>query len=391
MSVAARRSHQEVTAAQDDLSQGETRNMADKRELTISIIIKALNEERHIAAVIESALAALSDLDGEVILADAASTDRTVEIAQRYPITIVQLSRTEDRSCGAGAQLGFQYSRGRYLCLIDADMRIYDGFLPAAIRFLETNPTVGGVGGALFERNTTNLEFAQRANRTDPERGSGPVTRLNGSGVYRRSAVESIGYLTDRNLHGGEELDLGARLHAGGWPLMRIDHPAIDHYGHAGNAYRLLLRRLKNRNSAATGELLKAALGRKHFWFLLRNDNCWVLHLLVIGWWLAIAATWLATDGLLSALAVAAVFLFPLVAMALRWRSWRNGLYSVAAWNVFAFSFLPGFLRPRVQPTDWIDSRVIKEASPGIGAAPIPSTAKRSPRPIMATPATQRI
>ena len=48
---------------------------------TVSIIIKALNEERGIAAAFESALAALPELGGEVILADCASNDRTVEIA----------------------------------------------------------------------------------------------------------------------------------------------------------------------------------------------------------------------------------------------------------------------------------------------------------------------
>jgi glycosyltransferase involved in cell wall biosynthesis len=117
--------------------------MLTRLEPMVSIIIKALNEERHIAATIESALAALAGIDGEVILADAASTDRTVEIAERYPIQIVRLGRIEDRSCGAGAQLGYQYSRGEYLCLIDGDMRLHRGFIQAAVQFLRDNPAVG--------------------------------------------------------------------------------------------------------------------------------------------------------------------------------------------------------------------------------------------------------
>ena len=50
--------------------------MPEKLQPTVSIIIKALNEERHIAAAIESALAALGGIDGEVILADGGSRDR---------------------------------------------------------------------------------------------------------------------------------------------------------------------------------------------------------------------------------------------------------------------------------------------------------------------------
>src|ERR1700722_11538071 len=199
--------------------------MPEKPKPTVSIIIKALNEERHIAAAIESALAALGGIDGEVILADGGSGDRTIELARRYPIKIVQLNNIRDRSCGAGAQLGFQYSSGRYLCLVDGDMQLHGGFLAAALQFLERNPAVGGVGGFVIDREISNLEFEQRTKRHDPDRRVGPVTRLNGCGVYRRSAIEAIGYLTDRNLHGGEELDLGARLHAGGWTLARIDHP----------------------------------------------------------------------------------------------------------------------------------------------------------------------
>src|SRR5579872_4854938 len=100
---------------------------------SISIIIKALNEERHIAAAIESALAAIEGIDGEVILADSASTDRTVAIAASYPVKVVSLRRMEDRSCGAGVQLGYQYSTGRYVCLIDGDMRLDRDFVAAAI------------------------------------------------------------------------------------------------------------------------------------------------------------------------------------------------------------------------------------------------------------------
>ena len=58
---------------------------------TVSVIIKVLNEQANIAAAIESALAAVTGLDGEVILADSGSTDRTLAIASDYPIRIVQL------------------------------------------------------------------------------------------------------------------------------------------------------------------------------------------------------------------------------------------------------------------------------------------------------------
>jgi glycosyltransferase involved in cell wall biosynthesis len=335
--------------------------MSGQLSPTVSIIIKALNEERHIASAIESALRALDETGGEVILADAASTDRTVEIARRYPIKIVRLNNIEDRSCGAGAQLGFQYSKGQYLCLMDGDMRLHGGFLPAAIRFMQANPNAAGVGGIIVERETGNAEFAQRANRQDPDRRPGTVTRLDCGGVYRRSAIEALGYITDRNLHAGEELDLGARLHAQRWVLARIAVPAIDHHGHAGSAFRLLLRRFRTRLSFGMGELLRAAIGRPHIWFVLRHDRKLPLAILVVCWWSALVTTPLVLGRFSALVCVTILTLFPIVAMSFRWGSLYDGLYSVAAWNLFAVSFFPGFMRPRISPTAWIESSVIQE------------------------------
>src|SRR5205085_2839664 len=138
--------------------------------------------------------------------------------------------RTEDRSCGAGAQLGYQYSAGEYVCLIDGDMRLHQGFLPAAIQALEQNPNLAGVGGIIVEREEDNLEYVKRAGSSDPDRQPGFVTRLDCGGVYRRSAIETVGYLADRNLHGWEEFELGARIHAQARSLARINHPAVDHF-----------------------------------------------------------------------------------------------------------------------------------------------------------------
>jgi len=340
--------------------------MLEKPQPTVSVIIKALNEERRIAVAIESALASLGDIDGEVILADGGSSDRTVEIARSYPITIVQLNSVADKSCGSGAQLGFQYSRGRYLCLMDGDMRLHDGFLAAAVRFLDDHPAVAGVGGTVIECEIASLEFEQRSRRNDPDRRPGTVTRLNGSGVYRRPAIESIGYLTDRNLHGAEELDLAARLRAQGWTLARIDHPAVDHHGHTENAYYLLFRRMVTRNACATGEIFRAALGRPYFWFVVGEDNNTLLCVLVAAWWATIGLVPFVVGGISAMAAGAGLVVLPFAAMSLRWRSLRYGLYSVTAWNVYALSFLPGLIRSRAAPANWIDSSVLQEVAPAI-------------------------
>jgi glycosyltransferase involved in cell wall biosynthesis len=333
--------------------------MSKQQRPTVSIIIKALNEERHIASAIESALAALGKIDGEVILADGGSNDRTVDTARQYPIVIVRLNRSEDRSCGSGAQLGYQYSRGRYLLLMDGDMRLHPGFVPAAIETLRRNPGLAGVGGVLSEPSVVNEEYEQRRKRHNPDSRVGRVTRLDSSGLYRRAAIESIVYLTDRNLHGAEEFDLGARLHSAGWALAKIDRPIVHHEPHRGSAYRLLLRRVFNRNAFAPGELIRAATGCRHFGFVIRHSRQWLVCLLVTGWWITVLTT-LALPGWVSVFTAGGMLLFTFVGMSLRWRSVRLGVYSVAAWNAVALCFWPGLLRARIPPASWIESTVLQ-------------------------------
>ena len=335
----------------------------------ISIVIKALNEERHIAAAIESAIAALEEMRGEIvgeiILADSASTDRTVEIAAHYPIKIVMLRHAAERSCGTGVQLAYQYSKGDFVCLIDGDMALHKGFLAAAVEFLVANPRFAGVGGLIVERETKNVEYVKRARDQGADLLPGEVTRLDCGGVYRRAAIESVGYLGDRNLHGSEELELGARLRAQDWKLARLPVEAIDHHGHTGNGYALLRRRWTSRFAFSTGELLRATFGTTAFPLVLRK-LCWELFLFaaVYAWWLClIAAPFLTGSYATAAAAVAAVALIPFATMALRCRSLSLGIYSVAAWNVYAAGLMPGLLRRRVDPTGWIDSVVIREAA----------------------------
>jgi hypothetical protein len=116
------------------------------------------------------------------------------------------------------------------------------------------------------------------------------------------------------------------------------------------------------RYSWGTGEVLRAACGQSHFWFVVRNDKNVHVCALVALWWMSVAASGLALTGLNAVIAIGMLVTLPVATMSLRWGSIRHGLYSVAAWNLYAWSFLPGFARSRVSPTRWIDSTVVKHA-----------------------------
>ena len=333
--------------------------------MSVSIIIKALNEEMHIAAAIESALAGLaaaglSGTEGEVILADGGSTDRTVAIASGYPIKIAKLSNPSERSCGVGPQLGFQYAKGDHIALIDGDMVLSPHFLREGLACLDAHPAMGGVSGLIREMRLTSIEFERRQKRVSPELMAGPVDRLNAGGLYRRAAIESVGVLSDRNLHAYEEFELGSRLRFAGWTMLRLPTPFVDHYGHTTGGYKLLWRRYTSRYLFGIGEVLRGALGRPHFRATLRA-------LPEVRLWLGVYAGWLAAClALVTIPSVALAFtvilglaLAPIATLALRYRSIKLGVYAFVAWNAHAVGMAFGFLRPRVPADLWIASHVI--------------------------------
>jgi glycosyltransferase involved in cell wall biosynthesis len=326
---------------------------------TLSIIIKALNEEESIDAAIRSALAAVEPFSGEVILADSASTDRTVEIAKAYPVTIVQLANPSQRRCGIGPQLGYQFARGRYVYILDGDMQLEPGFLPAAIEALENDPTLGGVAGLVQQQSESNYQF-RGLKRRNVEGRSGEAPWLDMGGLYRRSALEEVGYFSNRNLHAFEELELGVRLGAAGWTLRRLDLPAVRHRGYDLDSLALLRRRWRSRYLLGAGEVLKASWGRPWFRKVLFTQR---LLLLALGIWTGAIGALLLLPVSPWPLAVVALSVVALVGLrAMRIGSLGDALLGQLIWQVHAIALVRGVLAPTVDPRSPIAARLLQDS-----------------------------
>jgi glycosyltransferase involved in cell wall biosynthesis len=320
-------------------------------EVCVSVVIKALNEERNIERAVRSSLDAIAALGrpGEVVLADSLSTDRTVEIASRFPIRIVQLAAPDERCCGVGAQLGFQVARGRYLYILDGDMELDAGFLPAAIAALEADPGLAGVAGIVQEMHVANFAFRNRAKRSGTTTPSRSLHSLDMGGLYRRAAVEAVGYLTDRNLHAFEEFELGARLVTRGARLERLGVPSVRHYGHTDDSLAILLRRWRSRYAFGHGELLRGAIGRPHGWFVLRRLRAYRLQFgLVLAWLAAAAGAWITGLGVAGfAALVTGGYALLFGALAVKKRSVPVAALSLLSWHVGLAGLVRGFVAAR--------------------------------------------
>ncbi|MFA6434801.1 MAG: glycosyltransferase family 2 protein [Elusimicrobiales bacterium] len=86
----------------------------------ISVSIIARNEEKNLAACLES----LSWAD-EVVLVDCESTDKTAEIAARYPVKI--FSRPNTSNLNLNKQFGIDQCSGEWIFYLDPDETVPDG------------------------------------------------------------------------------------------------------------------------------------------------------------------------------------------------------------------------------------------------------------------------
>jgi GT2 family glycosyltransferase len=311
----------------------------------VSVIIKALNEEKNIERAIVSALGAVGAIggDGEVILADSLSTDRTVEVASGYPVRVVQLADPAHRSCGAGAQLGMQIARGRFLYVLDGDMELDRDFLPRALAELDRDPGLAGVAGIVEEMHVDNYAFKGRVARAETARARDGAISLDMGGLYRREAIEAVGYLTNPNLHAYEEFELGARLNVAGWRLRRMPVRSVRHYGHTDSSYALLWRRWRSRYAWGHGELLRQAWGRSHFGLVLRHLRVYRLQFAVLAVWVGVLLLLALAGPVTAAVVTAALWVFVFALLAWRKRSAGAAAYALVAWHLGLAGLIRGF------------------------------------------------
>lgn len=94
--------------------------MNNDKNLTVSIVIPCLNEERTLPIVIAKGLRSFARLgiQGEVVVADNGSTDQSVTVAQKCGARVVHCAQ---RGYGNALKCGFTHAYGTYLIMGDAD------------------------------------------------------------------------------------------------------------------------------------------------------------------------------------------------------------------------------------------------------------------------------
>lgn len=323
---------------------------------TLTILVKALNEECHIESCLRAAVDEAFAVGGEVILVDSLSTDRTVLLASAFPVRLVQFDTIADCGCASAVQLGYQFVHTEFVYVLDADMVLQPGFLAEALARLMADPSLGGVGGTVVDSSVRTLSDERRRDHLARSQGETFVSELGGGGLYRIAAVNETGYLAHRGLAAFEEAELGARLCSSGWRLLRLARPAVLHDGHVESNFQMLCRLWRNGRAKATGAVLRSAVGKPWFWRLARKQA----FVSVVPACLLLVAIFATTSGgSVSAWLVAASGIWGglFAVLLVRKRKLRLALWTLVFWHYFSVAALSGLLRRVPSPLNPVAGR----------------------------------
>jgi len=112
--------------------------------MMISIVIPTFNAEGFIEGLLDS-IFRQGIQDMEVIIVDDHSTDRTVEIAEGYPVKVIGLK--ENVGPARARNIGVREARGDVIFFLDSDVVVMDGTIKELKDYLEENPSINCVIG----------------------------------------------------------------------------------------------------------------------------------------------------------------------------------------------------------------------------------------------------
>jgi rhamnosyltransferase len=109
------------------------------KEEIVSILIRTKDEENYIGKTL-SAIFSQTYKNFEVLIVDSGSTDKTLEIAKKYPVNVYEI-KPEDFTWGYALNYGFQIAKGKYvICLSAHALPLSENWLEIIIpNFMDDN------------------------------------------------------------------------------------------------------------------------------------------------------------------------------------------------------------------------------------------------------------
>ncbi len=226
--------------------------------MDISVIIVNWNTRDFLEQCLSSLSLDTCRRSVEIIVVDNGSSDGSPDMVEvNFPQ--VKLIRSQENLGFARANnLGIQYSSGRYISLVNSDVKVIPDCLDTLADYLDQNPAVGNVGPRVLNPNMTLQSSCRRFPTLWNNLCSaiGLATLFKNSRLFsgehmfffrhdramavdvlvgcfwmlRRAATNEVGLLDEKFFMYGEDVDWCRRCWNAGWRIVFLPTAAAIHY-----------------------------------------------------------------------------------------------------------------------------------------------------------------
>ena len=230
----------------------------------LSIVIVTWNCKKYTQECLDSLATFRTDPQTEIILVDNASIDGTPELVRNFYPEVTLIASKENLGFARGNNVGLRRVSGRYVCLINPDVKVLDHCIEKMVDYMQNNPRAGLLGPRMlgadmqtyrsYMGEPTLWRMLCRALALDvvfPKSklfggflmpylvptDTCEVEILNGwFWMTPKGALEEVGLLDEELFMYADDLDWSKRFRSAGWKVVYFPEAAAIHYGGATTA-----------------------------------------------------------------------------------------------------------------------------------------------------------
>jgi len=201
----------------------------------LDVIIPTKNSERDL----DDCLQALRNQTTPVriIIVDAHSTDKTIQIAAKYGATIIPEPPSDVKGSrrAVACNEGLRHSMTLLVAFIDSDTIVPEKWVEDLIPYVLNNPNVGAVTSGCVSQEADPLSRAvskviklgsTHARNFEDISKIGSCPGYNS--IYLREAIDRVGGFSE-DIGGCEDWELNYRIRKAGWDVIGVPESPVEH------------------------------------------------------------------------------------------------------------------------------------------------------------------
>ena len=114
--------------------------------MDISVVILSWNDRQNLEGLLQSLANSTKTRSMEIIVVDNASTDGSPEMVEAGFPGVRLIKNKENLGFPKGNNVGVRASRGKYVYLLNSDIKVLDSCMDALADYFDQNPKVGMLG-----------------------------------------------------------------------------------------------------------------------------------------------------------------------------------------------------------------------------------------------------